>query len=477
MTLLGSIKKILRKSRPGLIIMIPVFLGCETEGDIGLQYELESDADVRYIEYTLPATNIRIDSLRTDEEVSDNRILVGNYFDGLIGSVSAESYFSVRFSGGTLPNGVIETDFIYDSIRFAFSTYRSIPRNIPSIQSFSLYQLQDTLTSLVRLSNRSEPLGDFVASYEVNFERDTLTSNIEIPKEIGQQVFNLIQEDSTSLIFSQWPSFALVPNESSTSISEFLLTDDTTAFYMYVTDPNFEKVVGGDTTIIDSTFVAEFSFSSATSPHYTYLNRDNSVGLLNMSADKEKLDLSGGQTVIDPLGGVSTSFSVPELQSFFEDNDPIGNPIIINNVVLSFELEGSTTRDTLESFYAFFETNGDFFGSGLQVNPFKNLVMSDGAYLGAAAVAATSSLGDEKDEIILNPTLFFQTLYRNFYNTELLDNLGISEPGLFITDVTGEEYRTIDGFVLLSTTDITMERVILKENGIKLGIYYTEVNQ
>ncbi|MEQ9007333.1 MAG: hypothetical protein RLP12_05580, partial [Ekhidna sp.] len=93
-----SFKNILK---PGLIMLIPVFFGCETQGDFGIKYPLEIDANVKYVEFTLPATNIYLDSLRTDGE---NRILVGNYSDLLTGSVSAEGYFNFTYEKGPLPS-------------------------------------------------------------------------------------------------------------------------------------------------------------------------------------------------------------------------------------------------------------------------------------------------------------------------------------------------------------------------------------
>ena len=80
MNLLARAKSIKNILKPGLIILIPVFFGCETQDDIGVQYELDSDANVKYVEFDLPATNIYLDSLRTDGE---NRILVGLQNDPL----------------------------------------------------------------------------------------------------------------------------------------------------------------------------------------------------------------------------------------------------------------------------------------------------------------------------------------------------------------------------------------------------------
>ena len=87
-----SFKKILK---PGLIILISVFFSCDTQEDPGIQYELESNADVKLVEFVLPTSNVYIDSLRTDEE---NQILVGVKDDPITGSVRAESYFQLFYN-------------------------------------------------------------------------------------------------------------------------------------------------------------------------------------------------------------------------------------------------------------------------------------------------------------------------------------------------------------------------------------------
>ena len=84
-----SLRNILK---PGLMILIPVFFGCDTQDDLGIQYDLGSDANVKFVEFTLPASNIYLDSLRTDGE---NRILVGKFSNQCgINSLPNYKYFT-----------------------------------------------------------------------------------------------------------------------------------------------------------------------------------------------------------------------------------------------------------------------------------------------------------------------------------------------------------------------------------------------
>ena len=76
MSLLASIKKKLRFVKPGLIALIPVFLGCDSATDVGTKFDLDNTIDVNLLEVDLPSTNVYIDSLRTD---SEGIILIGSY--------------------------------------------------------------------------------------------------------------------------------------------------------------------------------------------------------------------------------------------------------------------------------------------------------------------------------------------------------------------------------------------------------------
>ena len=474
MNLSGEKKLMFKIAKLRFILIASVFLSCETADDIGIQYELESRANVNYMEFILPATNVKIDCLRTDGE---NRILVGNYQDDLVGSIKAESYLSMRFRESNIPSNIIASDFEYDSVRMSFAARNSIPLEADRMQSFSIHQLPDTLTDLIYLSNKSEVLGNKIGAFEESFDAsNALTANFQLSDEFGTSLFDVSQTGESLIGISGWSSLALTPASQSNSISEIALGDDTTGIYLYVTDPDgIEEVSNtGDTTYRDTTYVAEFGFAPASAiyPHYVNLERDNASGSFSMIEDGQTMNLSSGQTIIDPLAGISTSFSLSEISSFFELN----NQIIINSASISFELDEDPQRNTLENFYNFFLTKGRFFGPGLVVNPFRNVVMSDNSFLGNSQLAAISGAVEDEAKLIITPTLFFQALYRNYQDADLQNELNINEPTLFVRDFLSDGFREIDGLILLSTRDVTLQRAIFKKNGIKLGIYYTEVN-
>jgi len=92
--------------------------------------------------------------------------------------------------------------------------------------------------------------------------------------------------------------------------------------------------------------------------------------------------------------------------------------------------------------------------------------MSDNGYLSLQSDPAVGSLNEDRDQVLVTSTLFYQQLYRQYLEGDSLAYLNPSNGNI----------KDIDDLVLISPVDITLQRTIFKENGIKLRIYYTEVD-
>ncbi|MEQ8906373.1 hypothetical protein [Ekhidna sp.] len=453
-----SFKNILK---PGLIMLIPVFFGCETQGDFGIKYPLEIDANVKYVEFTLPATNIYLDSLRTDGE---NRILVGNYSDLLTGSVSAEGYFNFTYEKGPLPSAKSSDSspnppdtLQIDSVVLILETGAIIPQRGNSFQEFAVHELQDSLQNeAVYLSNLKQTVGVQIGAYSksINVAHDTLY-RLKLSDAFKLNLFQKISEVSKdtdqSITSAVFKSIGLVPGTSSESIASFNLASDTSRLIVYTSPSNPSSK--------DTTYLTYFRISGK---NYTYLDRNRSGSSFAGIEENEDFDLPNNQTLIDPLSGISTAFSLHQLEDFFRDN----RRILINNTFVSFEFEAENNRDTLVSFMNFFrKKDKSIFGAATVRNSFDNLVMSDNAYFTFQSDPARGVLNYSKEEISISSTLFYQQLHRQSQDSlsYLVPTTGVVKP--------------INELVLISIGDVTLQRTIFKENGIKLGIYYTEVDQ
>ncbi|MEM7299257.1 MAG: hypothetical protein AAF391_13445, partial [Bacteroidota bacterium] len=351
--------------------MIPVFFGCETSDDLGIEYDLDSNANVRFIEFTLQTANVYIDSLRTDGE---GRILSGNYSDEIMGDVSTEGYFQFFYEGGPMPRAeefifrdsvlspgdtadiyiVPEDTLQLDSIKLILESESIIPIRGTAFQDFGIYELQDSLIqSAIYLSSLQSEETNLIGSYSrtISTTLDTIFS-VTLNQTFSDSFFlNLseIASDSNRSVSNEvFQSLAVIPNDASESISSFLLGSDTSRMIVYTSplDPDSP----------DTTYMTTFRF---TGKNYSYIDR-TSTAFGNLS-DGDTIEFTEGETILDPLYGISTAFSISEIADFFQANDNI----IINNASLSFSFQNEALRDTLVNSYAFFVRGNRHFGSGL----------------------------------------------------------------------------------------------------------------
>lgn len=440
--------------------MIPVFLGCETSDDIGIPYQLESDASVRFEEFILPTSTVVIDSLRTD---SENRILVGQFMDELTGFIRTESYFSMKYESSDLPNGEIEENFVYDSVRISLLSPSNIG-NGSSTQSFNISLLTDTLSNLIYLSsNEQTSIGEQIGTFESQVSADTNYFNFLLDDTFGRILYGNVSAFDPLAGSTNWPSLVIAPNSRSEVINEIQLDADTSRITLFVTEPDGRQViVDEDTTFVDTLYSVQFILSPTqflSNPHYVRVDRSG----VNTNLPNTNL--------IDVLAGITTSIDTQPLQDFFDQLNDDSRSIIINNAALSFDFEQDANRDTLENFYSFFYKNDSYFAPGLVQNPFGNLIMSDNAFIQGSNVPALSVLVRDTTsqvlkEISVNATLFFQSMYNDYLNS--------SETSALL-DRTGTEVSLTD-FILLSSSDVTLQRTVFKDDGIRLRLYYTEVD-
>lgn len=459
MNLLGKVFSIKNILKPGLILLIPVFFGCETQDNLGVKYDLGSDANVKFIEFTLPSTNLYLDSLRTDRE---NRILVGNFTDPVTGSISAEGYLSFFYLSGPLPseppsisNPFPEDSLKLDSLILTLESFQSLSNSSTFQQEFSLIELQDSLKSgVVYLSDLQQPQRALIETFSASVtpEQDSIY-RIKINNFYGQLIFSelsRIARDTTRFVEATFfQSLGLVPGGSSTGITEINLASDTTRLILYASplDNN------------DTSYATSFVL---TGNHYTYLERNLAGTEFSGIVENENFDITSGETLVDPLAGITTAVSLAPLDDFFFENDNI----LINNATLSFEIQEDNARDTLVDVMAYLrKPDGGIFGSAIESDPFGNILMTDLGYLRNDPIPASGELSNDNSKILIPASLFFQQLYRQYSEGDSL---------AYLNQQTGN-IKPVDDLVLISLTDLTFQRSIIKKDGVKIRLYYTEV--
>lgn len=459
MNLLGSMLSLKKLIKPGFILMIPVFLGCETSEDPGIDYELDSNASVKFVEFILPAENIYIDSLRTDGE---NKLLVGNYTDPIAGTVSTEGYFQFFYESGPLPRPLITeanpipTDSLtLDSAFLILEGNTSLSTGALGLQEFDVFTLQDSLiSSAVYLSSlelvKEQQIGSFSKEIQVQEQSlfQTRLSN-DFSSSLFSQLGEISQDPSRLAASEVFKSLGLSPRSTSEVLTEFSLDSDSSRIVLYTSprNPNTK----------DTTYITTLSLSGK-----NFSKIDRSSATYGMQEDQATFSFSNGETVIDPLYGLSTTFEITQLNSFFNSNENI----IINSAILALSFKEDVSRDYLTRFYSFFNKENGFFAPAVVSNSFSNLIMNDNAYLNGQNNPSISQINSNNEQLDVNATLFFQTLYNNY--NEFGD--------LVFRNQSGQGTFPLTEIVLISQSDVTLQRTIFQKDGIKLRLYYTEVN-
>ena len=161
------------------------------------------------------------------------------------------------------------------------------------------------------------------------------------PNHSMQLLFEIARDPNRTIGGSVFKSLGLIPGPASEGISDFVLSSDTTGITIYSSPIELEPDEN------DTTYLTNFRF---TGQEYTYVERHRSSSEFATIAEFENFDISSGETIIDPLAGITTVFSIEQLQDFFEEN----RSILINSAAVAFDFKSEAERDTLTRFMNFF---------------------------------------------------------------------------------------------------------------------------
>ena len=339
------------KSRLQLLAVLVLF-GCAAS-DEGLEIALDSNTRVDFTELNLNATNLIIDSLRTDNE---NRLPAGAYTDDLLGSIEASAHIQYRFLSGS---EIVDT-LNFDSLVF-FARVEQFINPGENFDELLVYNITEEIFGEVV----------YLADFELALSPEPVDTLLLITTEEGKVVKNFLdsfgqylfdtlsQEDVTVSGFTA--GIALAPSATSTGISTINLADST-FFTLYSSDS------GGN--IYETRF-------ALTQNYFSNVQRDRSSSALSGAQDLDTLDISDEFALINPLFGVSTLIDLAPLASFTQSNPDI----IINRAEIHTGIN-TTSSEPLEAIrYYFFQEKSGIRGDGLIQDPFNTAILTNEAYL------------------------------------------------------------------------------------------------
>ena len=121
----------------GLLLLL--IFSCEQD-EKTININLKGITNTSYAEFTIPTSEIFIDSLRTDDS---DFILVGDYEDPLLGLLSAEAYFEIQYDSGA----VIGDTLSLDSVVLKLKIQDQLMENNVAFFNMDLLVLRDSLFS------------------------------------------------------------------------------------------------------------------------------------------------------------------------------------------------------------------------------------------------------------------------------------------------------------------------------------------
>ncbi|MEM9339732.1 MAG: DUF4270 family protein, partial [Bacteroidota bacterium] len=395
------------------MILISVFFGCDSAEDLGTEFNLDTNVNVNVIDFSLSATNILVDSLRTDGE---NEILAGRFTDPLTGTVEAEGYIQYTFSGGpeeTLPDDTLT----FDSLVLEMEVLELVG-DLGSPIDLEVYELSDTLEPVIYLATSSEVLGSSpVATFSglaqnmfdldgnplINGDGNTRRSiSIGFPNPYAQELYDQMKEvidaNNPPLTTALFKDLAIVPSLSASNLSNLSTNGEFSKLTFFMDDPDD-----------DSVYTADFPLSGT---EYSNVSRDRSTSAFSGVVEKQDFDLADGRTVLDPLAGVTTVFSLESVTDFFGE----AGQILINSAAFEFGFQDNLPRDTVDVFNLYFRTSsGGFFAPASQISTFAlgNIVLTDEGYIAPNPFAFIEARPSGSSYSI-NPTQFIQLLYNNY---------------------------------------------------------------
>jgi hypothetical protein len=461
------------KRNSWLVFVLLGLVGCRDD-NMGLELPPELQRSVlKSVEFTLPATNVYFDSLRTDHgarvsAVIASTILVGEFSDAVFGSINAKSFVEFRYRSGKFPpdtttfrvsdnqgnqihDGDADKALMYDSA-YLYLRIKGVasPDNFLNMNIAVTTLLDSIYSNTLYLSNRVIPSGDILGTTNfslanlssIDFAKDTVLLSVKLDDQYGQEVFDLMLDNPTNFSRLQLPGFS-IESTSANGLLEFELFDGNSNLEIFMSNPD---------SVRDEKSV---KLLLSNSHHLTNISRNRSGSLFTSIQNKDNLDPDNDYVYFNPLAGIVPRLDLSEFLTWVESQENI----VVQQALLTIPVDSEDIVYPQVPFTCFFFSKsttpynvnwpGQFF------SPQKTLVQSDRAYQAGLRQHLFHSYISSKSYYKGTMTLFFQILL------ELVQK----DDELWTTN-----------FVLMSENPYALGRAKIPRSGIKLKIFYAELN-
>lgn len=450
MTLLA--KRINLKT-PGLaFLLIPFFFACDDPTELGLELEPgEQKVATSKVEFTLPASSIYIDSLRTDQF---QLTVFGQYSDSIYGSIRAIAYNQYQVNRGPLPKDSLE--YTSSHIILKVSDVRA-QQEILNGETLEIYEAMDTLhnTAAYFADRHIEPVDPSkpiaIHTFDYVPQHDTINTylKIRLNDDFGLWLFDRLEKVQQSSAYSDsllnnryyYPPLIFVPGSGNQALFSFDLQPDTVAIYI-----NMENSEG-----VTSYFT--FNFRNA---NFSEIIRDKSPGKLSdLTSDYAVSNVPSGLTYLDMISGVTTKLDLKPYLDFLETKQDL----IINRAVLTLgvsEFPGPFVDEVPSLNFFFVRKDGRINGPAIiEDQQFTSAILTDNSYTSSTKTLLNMGYVPDSVQYQDNVTWFAQILADNSMRSD---------------DFLTEE------LIVLSPRTIGLGQTSFIKSDIKLTVFYTTLS-
>ncbi len=412
-------------------------IACDEPGDLGLELNPgDSETEVIFQEFVLPASTFYIDSLRTDRGAN---IVVGANTDTIFGQVKSESFLELSYESGQLPLDCLEVL----SARLNFEIDEVLSLESVANLELEVRMLEDTILG-PRVYDRQDaiPSADFVVdTWNLAIGASDSIMGIDLGNRLSTTLWQVTRaaENVNDMYFG----INIRATDASDGLIALDLAADTTEIIFSSRDP------------LDTMYTTVFRLRN----HFNQITRDRTDSrMAPMQQTGDSIDNENGLTYLSQVSGTVVRLDLDPFLEFIESQENL----IINKADIDIPTitnRANSIQSVVQDINLYFFKDGTVInGPGIANNVFNTALLQENDYSNLTALPIPRVITYSEDDLNYTSTitLFTQSL--------LTDQLA------------GDEFLTDDLVIIPnSVSGLHIGQSSILNSGVKLKVFYTVV--
>ncbi len=410
-------------------------IACDEPGDLGLELNPgDSETEVNFQEFVLPASTFYIDSLRTDR---GSNSIVGSNTDSIYGQVISETYLEISYESGQLPLDCLEVL----GARLNFEISEKLSLESTANLELEVRMLEDTIFPS-RIYGREDaiPVADFVMdTWNLVVDVNDSVVGIDLGNRLYTPLWQTIRdaENVSDVRFG----INIRATDTSDGLLALNLSADTTELIISSRDP------------LDTMYTTVFNLDN----QFSRVTRDRTgsrIAPLQQTGDSIISD--NGYTYLNGIAGTVVKLDLDPFLEFVNSQDNL----IVNKADIEIPTVNNRAnfiQSTVPDIHLYFFKDGTVInGPGIATNVFNTALLEENDYSNLTAIPTPRILTFSEDDANYASTV---TLFTQSFLTNQLN---------------GDDFLT-DDLVVLPTSGLYISQTTIQNSGVKLKVFYTIV--